>query len=428
MNASMRNKIKSRLGRNTLASFAGQLAKTGLQGAYFVIVARALDVDGFGAFSAVVALAAILSPFASLGTMSLVIRNVVRDPSSASEQISTALCVTIAASSLCVCAIAVVGPMLLPASVGLTPIVLVALGDILGIRVAELCYGLFASSLRMTASAVFQLLMFGARLLGAVALFVFGFFTLEAWSVVYVSVTGMIVAVIVLYTRRQYSFSRPDFNRYRSEYKDGLLFAVGLASQSIYNDVDKAMLARFSTLDAVGVYTAAYRVIDMAFTPVRALLSASFPRFFQHGATGAEGAMRFAGKVLRPSLLYCALSCVGLLLFADVVPLVLGEGYINSVDVLRALSVLLLLKAFHYFAADALSGAGYQVQRSVTQISMAVINVAINIPLITSYGYWGAVYSSLITDGMLAAILWLLLLNSRRRETNALQHSARVLS
>ena len=47
----------------------------------------------------------------------------------------------------------------------------------------------------------------------------------------------------------------------------GPLVFFGLASQSIYNDIDKAMLGRLSTLGAAGAYTAGYRIIDFACTP-----------------------------------------------------------------------------------------------------------------------------------------------------------------
>ena len=43
-------------------SFSGQVARICLQGAYFVIVARVLGVDGFGAFATVPALVALALP------------------------------------------------------------------------------------------------------------------------------------------------------------------------------------------------------------------------------------------------------------------------------------------------------------------------------------------------------------------------------
>ena len=67
------------------------------------------------------------------------------------------------------------------------------------------------------------------------------------------------------------------------EFVEGLYFSTSLSAQNIYNDIDKTMLARMATLDAVGIYAAAYRLIDVAFIPVRSLLYAGYTDFFRAG-------------------------------------------------------------------------------------------------------------------------------------------------
>src|SRR4051794_38263618 len=71
----------SRLGRNTLwMTISGGLVLA-MQAIYFVIIARSLGPDQYGAFSASVSLVAMLGPFASWGMGNLLIRNVARDRS-----------------------------------------------------------------------------------------------------------------------------------------------------------------------------------------------------------------------------------------------------------------------------------------------------------------------------------------------------------
>jgi O-antigen/teichoic acid export membrane protein len=84
---------------------------------------------------------------------------------------------------------------------------------------------------------------------------------------------------------------------------------------------------------------------------------------------------------------------------------VLGPEYAPTVDVLRWLAPLPLLKALHYFAADTLTGAGFQSLRSIVQIGVAGVNVVLNLWLIPRYGWRGAAGSSLVTDGLLLVSL-----------------------
>jgi O-antigen/teichoic acid export membrane protein len=70
------------------------------------------------------------------------------------------------------------------------------------------------------------------------------------------------------------------------------------------------------------------------------------------------------------------------------------------------LALLPLLKTFHYFAADSLTGAGHQGLRTLVQVLVALFNVAVNLWLIPVYSWRGAAWSSLASDGLLAASLW----------------------
>ena len=102
--------------------------------------------------------------------------------------------------------------------------------------------------------------------------------------------------------------------------REGFYFSTSLSAQTIYNDVDKTMLARLATLDAAGIYAAAYRLIDIAFLPIRALLAAAYPSFFRHGEDGIAGSLGFARRLMPKPLMYSAVVAVGMTLAAPLVP------------------------------------------------------------------------------------------------------------
>ncbi len=62
--------------RDTTHLSIGQGFRLIIQAAYFVLIARSLGPDAYGAFVTVVAMAALLGPFSGLGTANLFIKNV----------------------------------------------------------------------------------------------------------------------------------------------------------------------------------------------------------------------------------------------------------------------------------------------------------------------------------------------------------------
>jgi O-antigen/teichoic acid export membrane protein len=228
-----------------------------------------------------------------------------------------------------------------------------------------------------------------------------------AWSAVYL--TGSILAALIAVTWVTFSLGKPKLapHRIRREAVEGFYFSVGQSSATIYNDIDKTMVARLATLEAAGVYGAAYRLIDVAFIPVRAVLSATLPGFFRIGASGLQESMRYGKQMLIKILPYSLFAFVACMIGAPLVPHILGREYARVTDALRWLALLPVLKTMHFFIADAITGAGRQGTRTVIQIGVAAFNVLINLWIIPAYGWRGAAWSSIASDALLALCLLL---------------------
>jgi O-antigen/teichoic acid export membrane protein len=225
--------------------------------------------------------------------------------------------------------------------------------------------------------------------------------------------------VSLLYVRVLLGRSRVRLAEFRDEARQGFFFAASLASQTLFNDLDKAILARMDSLLSTGIYTAAYRIVGMAFLPIFALMSATFGRFFKSGQKGLEGSVRLACRIIPYSATIGLLASVGLYLFAPLVPVVLGQGYVNSVDALRLLSIIPFLKSLHYFAADALSGADLQGVRTFLQAFVVIFNVVTTVALVARASWRGAAWASVLTELLLVVVMWGAALLLRRRELGA---------
>jgi O-antigen/teichoic acid export membrane protein len=188
---------------------------------------------------------------------------------------------------------------------------------------------------------------------------------------------------------------------------EGIYFSFSSSAQMAHNDLDKTMVARLATLEAAGIYAAAYRLIDVAFIPVRALLNAAYPGFFRTGAEGLQASLRYGRRLLTRIIFYPLFAFLALMVGAPLLQYVLGKEYAGVTQAVRWLALLPLLKTLHYFVADSLTGAGHQGLRTSIQAAVVVFNILINLWIIPLYGWRGAAWSSLASDALLFMGLWL---------------------
>jgi O-antigen/teichoic acid export membrane protein len=395
--------LKSALARNTGWMFLGNGLRTIVQAGYFIVVARSLGVSNYGAFVGVVALVGILFPFAALGSGNLLVQNVARNQNEFRSSWGKALVTTTISSALLLVLVLLGSSFALPPSIPLLLVFSVGVSDLFCLNIITISGQAFQAFEQLNWTASLNVGIGAFRLAGAVALAaIYRHPSALQWGFVYCAST-LIVAVIALFLVSN-KLGMPELNWRRSprELREGFYFSAGLSSQTIYNDMDKTMLARMSTLDATGIYGAAYRVIDASFTPVSALLAAAYPNFFRHGATGISSNLKYAKKLVFRALAYATFACLTILLAAGIVPHILGPEYARTAEALRWLSVLPMLKAVHYFFSDALTGAGHQAVRTGIQVGVAIFNVLLNLWLIPAYSWRGAAWSSIASDSLLA--------------------------
>jgi len=326
---------------------------------------------------------------------------------------------TVSGSVLTILAMAICR-LVLPRSIPMLVIVLISVSDLIFVRLLDMGAMAFQSVERLSGNAKLNVLASLTRLVGIAGLsLAVSHPGVMAWSAVYLA--GSIVAGLVAVAWVTFSLGKPKLALHRigGEGAEGFFFSVSLSAQTIYNDIDKTMLARLATLEAAGVYAAAYRMIDVAFVPVRALLTAAYPGFFRNGKNGLGGTIRYGRRLLVRIIPYSLFAFVALMLGAPLVPHILGHQYANITEALRWLALLPVLKTLHFFIADALTGAGHQGTRTVIQIGVAIFNVLINLWIIPAYGWRGAAWSSLASDGLLALSMWSAVSLLRRRERSA---------
>jgi O-antigen/teichoic acid export membrane protein len=208
------------------------------------------------------------------------------------------------------------------------------------------------------------------------------------------------------------SFSLPLLWRRSAE---GFIFSLSASTTVVYNDVDKVVLAHYGMSRANGIYSMAYRLINIGVMPVTSVIGAALPRFFRQGVMGIGATIPMARSLLRRVVLLGVGVSAALFVCAPIIPHLVGRSYAESVLALRWLCLIPLFRCFHLSAGDAITGAGHQKFRLVSQSIAASGNLLLNLYLIPRYSWRGAAWASLATDLTLGVMNWVALIYLSKR-------------
>lgn len=394
--------------RDTRNLSIGQGIKLILQGIYFVLIARALGPASYGAFVALTALTGIISPFVGLGAGALFLKNVRAGRQTAQVCWGNGLVATVLTGTVSSLAIIALSHFLFHGfSVGL--VAAVCISDLLLIRIVDLASFGFAASGMMGKTATQNTVMSVLRTIGIALLAThYHQVSLAQWTWVYVA-TGVAGAAFAL-QQGIALWGRPkvDPRFLVGDAREGSLFSISTSAQTIYNDIDKTMLARLSTLSATGAYGAAYRIIDTSLTPIRSLVSAAYPQFFRVGADGIEATYGYAKRLIGKAVVFGVADFLALVILAPLVPFLLGSKYADVVPALRLLALIPVMRCAHWFLADALSGANAQGIRTAVQAGVALLNVGLNLLILPRWSWRGAAWTSLVSDAVLLGLIYMI--------------------
>lgn len=409
--------------KGSIWMIGSQFAMFGLQGIYFILMGRTLGSTEYGAFVGVVALVTALGQFSTLGTEMLLLRNLSRDKQAFAKTWGMALQVT--SMGFCVLLIAswIFAHWVLRSELRML-VPWIAISDALFGKIVQLTARAFQGAGQMSWTARLNALVNILRAILAAGLFLavhrFGVQpSAYTWAHVYwLAPFCTALFAFILITHR---FGRPQWSRiHRSDLMEGFSFSLSGSSVSVYNDVDKTFLVSYGQIYAAGIYSAAYRVIDVATAPLYGLYAAATPRFFREGFNSVDRAALLARKLLLWTVPYGVLSAAGLYLCAGLLPYLFGASFSGSVVVLHWLCLLPLLRVLHYSWGTAITASASQWNRTAIQLGSASLNLLLIFFLIPRWSWQGAAIASLLTDGALAFSSWCVLRYILRRERQSL--------
>jgi len=185
----------------------------------------------------------------------------------------------------------------------------------------------------------------------------------------------------------------------RTLFKRTLPFFSVLFFGAIYFRADTLILSLMESEAVIGYYGAAYRLFQTTYILADAFVFALFPLFCRLSPVSNEGLAASAQKSLDTLLLLGIAITAGMFMLSDeIVSLLYGPGFAESVPLLRVLSIAIALMYANGIFVQLLLATDRQKRLARTAAVAAVGNIAVNVALIPAFGALGAAIATVVTE------------------------------
>lgn len=189
--------------------------------------------------------------------------------------------------------------------------------------------------------------------------------------------------------------------------KFGIPLAVSSLSAWLLVLSDRYILGYFGSAEQVGIYSVSFSVVDRSIGMVYSVLMlAAYPIIISTWEEkGKQMTQQLIKELSRYFFILCIPAFIGLsILSKDVFTLFMGKDFVESFRLVPLFAFCsLLMGLFQYL------GKGFEIYKktsllAVTFLIAGLVNVALNILLIPSYGYMGAGIAKAISYAILLAL------------------------
>lgn len=395
-------------------SLAVELLQLASSTLVFLILVRFMSQETFGELGALLALVFPALSVATLGTHFLLLRRSSQGDDLA-DAWSRATTVGFVGPVLAALVMIALQPLLLP-NVDPWAYALVFIGNLPFFWMNELAVYLGVGSGRMKQAAQARAILVACRFAALGWFAIWGDGSLVAWASASTAsfVAGGLGAL--LFVHKLFGI-RPRFEPSGfSDLPQGIPFSANAVNEGLVDSSDRWLLARFDHKTDAALYTLGARIVQFGYLPLRTLLRSFDAELFGAGKHGVASALAVTRRMIKPGMTIAVIVGLGFLVLAPVVPVVAGPEYEDSVDVIRLLSVLPVIRMVQYLAGNTLSAADRQPWRmTVTALAM-VTNLGLNLWLLREGDWRTAIFTTFVSEFLLAGLLMTIVVYWVRRE------------
>lgn len=386
-----------KIAKNTGVVIAGNVIFRLVSLFVIIYLARYLGTAGFGKYSFVFAYLAFFNIITDLGLQQILVREMARKPSTAPALIGNAYVIRLLLTVFAV-GLAIVIITLLRYPDDTTLYIYIASLTLLFISFSDFYATIFQANLAMEYDVIAKL-AFKFVSAGLILWIIFSHGTLTQVMIVLVFSEGIKTLLSYLFSRK---FVRPrfsiDFGLWRYLLKECLPLALTSVIIILYFQIDVIMLSMMKGDDAVGIYSAAYRLCDPFSLIPYALMMSLFPLMSTYFKSSEDKLIRTYALAIRYLLIIVLPIAVGTMFIAgEVVLLVYGVPFANSVTVLQILIWTVVFGVVNSVLTNTLVAITQQKLSAWCMGFCAITNIILNFLLIPVMSYNGAAIATLAT-------------------------------
>ncbi len=372
---------------------------------YFLFLARIMMPERTGVFFLVTSIITMFSVLSDLGLTSVVIREIAKHPDEREQTVRRAVGLKLLLSMIAV-VVVFIASLLFHYDAQITEFIWITMIVMVTDAFALLCYGVLRGSQQLRYEAVGIFIgQCVTAIVGGMSFIFHPDVRFLILALILGSVTNLIVASTQMVRLYGWKIFLPEWNRrvMGTLLRIMIPFAFAGIFTKIYSSIDVVLISKMVSTTAVGIYsvafkfTYAFQFLPLAFS---AALYPSLSSTIEHDKIAT--AKTFSRGVWYILLIVTPI-VFGMWLVAPEMVRLTGQGYIESVGILRVL-IFVLFPSFLEIPFGALLNASDRQSARMKILGMAmIVNVALDIFLIPRFGLMGAVVGSLVSYSLMIA-------------------------
>lgn len=395
------------MAKNTGVLFISQILTFILGFLYLIFTARYLGPESYGILSFAISFNLIFSILADLGLNQFLVRDLVRDKSLVSKYFGNALVMKIIASIITfLLIILTINVINYPLNTRIV-IYLVAIYVLIN-SFSQFFYSIFQSYEKMEFQAIGNTLN-SALILSMVLLAIFFKLDLIFFALIYLFTSIIILVYNIIVCIWKFILPKIEFdlNFWKYILFESVFFILASVFTQIYFNIDSVMISFFTGNQAVGFYTAAYRLIFILLSIPSVLMISMFPVMSKHFKSSTKALKLEYERIFRFLFILALFFFIFGFLFADkVIFLIYGANYNPSIVALQILIFVIPIIFITFLFGNLLAAINKQRFVVIVTCIGAILNIILNLFLIPKFSYFGASFATVITELIIFIIMF----------------------
>ena len=367
-------------------------------------ITRYLGKEGFGNYATVIAFFSFFTALADLGMYTVATREISRPDSDEKKIISNVFSLRVITSLL----IFFLSPLiifLLPYDPEVKKGILVAVAAFVFSSSYMVLNGVFQKHLAMDKVAVAELIGKAVQVAMVIAAVKYNL----GFSIVIFSILiGIIVnfLLVFLFSRKYIKFGfHLDFSYWKHFLKGSLPVGIAVMVTFLYFKADTILLSVLKSSADVGVYNAAYKIIENISYLPGLIIGLVLPLMSLNIFSNRKKFEDISNKTFKLFFLLVVPLVTGTIFLAkEIIDIIGGIGFNESVAVLRILIFALAFIFFGNFFNTILIAGNLQKRLMIVLSFCALFNITANLAIIPRLSYIGAAFTSVATELLVVAL------------------------